>query len=114
MKKLLRVALSVSLIWIIVLCGACAASRPDNYPFEPDTPAPAPHDGLFSSEHGTGQIIGNFYTWPEDHLDPYCITRTPDKDVQGMPAARFTCNPKELTGKDTGSVETMRYNRINE
>jgi len=59
MKKLLRVALSVSLIWIIVLCGACAASRPDNYPFEPDKPAPASHDGLFSSEHGTISFNGD-------------------------------------------------------
>ena len=59
MKKFLRVALSVSLIWIMVLCSACAASRPDNYPFEPDKPAPAPHDGLFSSEHGTISFNGD-------------------------------------------------------
>lgn len=25
----------------------------DNYPYEPDTPAPDPHDGTFVSEHGT-------------------------------------------------------------
>ena len=43
----------------MVLCSACAASRPDNYPFEPDKPAPAPHDGLFSSEHGTISFNGD-------------------------------------------------------
>ena len=58
-KKLWRAALSACLISIMVLCSACAASRPDNYPFEPDTPAPAPHDGLFSSEHGTISFNGD-------------------------------------------------------
>ena len=58
-KKLWRAALSACLISIMVLCSACAASRPDNYPFEPDKPAPAPHDGLFSSEHGTISFNGD-------------------------------------------------------
>ena len=78
------------------------------YYYDPKT------DSFFIQRTETGQIIGNFYTWSDDHLDPYCITRMPDKDEQGMPAAKFTCNPKELTGKDTGSVVTMRYNRNNE
>ena len=32
----------------------------DNYPYEPDTPEPDPHDGLFTSEHGT-LLSGNGY-----------------------------------------------------
>ena len=31
----------------------------DNYPYEPDTPAPAPHDGTFASEHGTMTFNGD-------------------------------------------------------
>lgn len=55
-----------------------------------------------------------YYTWSEEHLDPYCIMRMPDQDEQGVPAARLTCNSEELTGKNTGSVVTMRYNRSKE
>ena len=31
----------------------------DNKPYEPDTPAPAPHDGVFTSEHGTMTFNGD-------------------------------------------------------
>ncbi|MBP5464016.1 MAG: hypothetical protein J6Y13_02435 [Treponema sp.] len=30
-----------------------------NYPYEPDTPAPAPHDGTFISDHGTMTFNGD-------------------------------------------------------
>ena len=37
-----------------------------------------------------------------------------EEDRPNLPTARFICSPKELTGKDTGSVVTTRYNRIGE
>ena len=33
--------------------------NPGNYPYEPDTPAPAAHDGTFVSEHGSMRFTGN-------------------------------------------------------
>ncbi len=30
-----------------------------DYPYEPDTPAPPPHEGVFTSEHGTMTISGD-------------------------------------------------------
>ena len=33
--------------------------NPGNYPYEPDTPAPAAHDGLFVSEHGSLRFSGD-------------------------------------------------------
>ncbi len=30
-----------------------------NYPYEPDTPAPPPHEGVFTSEHGTMTFPGD-------------------------------------------------------
>ena len=31
----------------------------DNYPYEPDTPAPQPHDGVFASDYGTMTFNGD-------------------------------------------------------
>ena len=45
------------ILLLLTLCGGYYYfSRPrglDNYPYEPDTPAPDPHDGTFRSDHGT-------------------------------------------------------------
>ena len=48
------------------MCGLSAAHRqhrkglnPGNMPYEPDTPAPAAHDGVFVSEHGTLRFNGD-------------------------------------------------------
>ena len=30
-----------------------------NMPYEPDTPAPAPHEGVFTSEHGSMTFSGD-------------------------------------------------------
>ncbi len=55
MKKLIPLLLAA------LLCVGCSrtGSRPDNYPYEPDTPAPAAHDGVFASEHGTMTFSGD-------------------------------------------------------
>ena len=40
------------MVLLSFFAGSCGGA-PDNIPYEPDTPAPAAHKGLFVSEHGT-------------------------------------------------------------
>lgn len=56
MKKLISILLLLTL-----LCGCLCACGPgdDNRPYEPDTPAPAAHDGAFRSEHGSMRFNGD-------------------------------------------------------
>ena len=50
---------------LMLLCVGCAQSSQgnneilDNYPYEPDTPAPAAHEGVFISEHGKMTFSGD-------------------------------------------------------
>ena len=57
MKKLFLFLLAVMLL------SGCAKpvinENPGNYPYEPDTPAPAPHEGTFVSEHGSLRFSGD-------------------------------------------------------
>ncbi len=48
----------VFIIALLVLCGGCA-SKPDNVPYEPDSPAPTAHEGVFTSDHGTMTFNGD-------------------------------------------------------
>ena len=57
MKKLLL--LLVSALLLCAGCGSGGGSKLDNYPYEPDTPAPAAHDGIFVSEYGTMAFPGD-------------------------------------------------------
>jgi len=44
----------------LLLCGCTqTGANPGNYPYEPDTPAPAVHEGVFTSEHGTMTFSGD-------------------------------------------------------
>ena len=62
MKKQLR---RFGTLWLAaLLClGLFCGCRPwgvyDNRPYEPDTPAPSPHDGVFVSDHGTMTFNGD-------------------------------------------------------
>ena len=51
------------LIMVLLVCAGCSHvvpnPNPGNYPYEPDTPAPAAHEGVFESEHGTMTFSGN-------------------------------------------------------
>lgn len=49
------------LLFVVLLCGGCSHgdSRPENYPYEPDAPAPAAHEGFFVWEHGTMHFSGD-------------------------------------------------------
>lgn len=62
MKRILCLILVFLLAAVPVLTG-CEADDPppdlDNYPYEPDTPAPAAHDGVFVSEHGSLTFNGD-------------------------------------------------------
>ncbi len=53
----------VALILLVLLFCGCSRTvkneNPGNYPYELDTPAPAPHDGTFVSEHGSMRFTGN-------------------------------------------------------
>ena len=57
MKKMILILLA------LLLFSGCSRTgknqNPGNYPYEPDTPAPAPHDGLFVSEHGSLRFTGD-------------------------------------------------------
>lgn len=45
---------------LALLCTACTGiDEKDNYPYEPDTPAPAAHDGVFISDYGTLTFNGD-------------------------------------------------------
>ncbi len=47
----------------VLLCVSCSRTgkneNPGNYPYEPDTPAPAAHNGTFVSEHGSLRFNGD-------------------------------------------------------
>ena len=51
----------LALLLFLLVCAGCGLSGGggENFPYEPDTPAPAPHDGVFVSEHGTMRFGGD-------------------------------------------------------
>jgi len=59
----IRLLGTVFLLAAPVFFIGCAEHEPPpvmiNYPYEPDTPAPPPHEGLFTSEHGTMTFPGD-------------------------------------------------------
>ena len=71
----------------LLFCGGCGtAGEPelDNYPYEPDTPAPAAHDGVFVSEHGSMRFNGDGESVVID-FDPYLaeLTGLPEGEQEG-------------------------------
>ena len=54
-SKITTVILAV-LLW---LCGCSALFTDRNIPYEPESPTPAPHDGIFISEHGRMEFNGD-------------------------------------------------------
>ena len=44
---------------VLMLCGCSALFTNRNVPYEPESPAPAPHDGIFISEHGRMEFNGD-------------------------------------------------------
>lgn len=62
-RHLLFLLLLLTAIMVPILCSGCSqeVTEPelDNYPYEPDTPAPDPHDGTFVSDKGTMVFNGD-------------------------------------------------------
>ena len=60
-----RAAVLLAALWIGLVLGGCGAGRigggydDRNIPYEPDTPAPAPHTGVFVSDYGTMTFNGD-------------------------------------------------------
>ena len=46
------------MILLALLSVGCVPQK-ENYPYEPDTPSPAAHEGTFVSEHGTMTFFGD-------------------------------------------------------
>lgn len=47
------------LITVTVMMGCGVGAGSPNMPYEPDTPPPAPHSGVFVSDHGTMEFNGD-------------------------------------------------------
>ena len=64
MKRVIRIAAIIALALVAVIgllffIDMKQREKMDNYPYEPDTPAPDPHEGRFVSEHGTMTFNGD-------------------------------------------------------
>ncbi|MBQ1340926.1 MAG: hypothetical protein IIY33_00445 [Erysipelotrichaceae bacterium] len=55
MKRLVAVILTV----MMILLTGCRPVEPENIPYEPNTPAPDPHIGIFDSDYGTMMFNGD-------------------------------------------------------
>ncbi len=80
------------------------------YTYDPDT------DCVFIQRTDTGEFVGSVYTsgtHDRGYLQPVKIERLPDKDhLTDHPAVRFTLNPREITGDESGeSKGNLRFNR---
>lgn len=58
MKK--EILVFITCLLLISSCNRIISNpNPGNYPYEPDTPVPAAHDGIFASDHGTMTFSGD-------------------------------------------------------
>lgn len=111
MKKIL-IGLGVLLLAAVMVLVYHRFTYPygglDNYPYEPDTPAPDPHDGLFTSGHGTMLFNGDGETVELDIDDEL-------SELIGLPSGRYTAEYCFLTGvlPPHGSMPT-RYDVAHE
>ena len=53
------IALVMSLLLAVTMLTGCVGAGSPNMPYEPDTPAPDPHNGVFVSDHGTMEFNGD-------------------------------------------------------
>ena len=63
-SKTMKVLTTLLLMFMMVLMTGCREQEAEpfvdkNMPYEPDTPAPNPHEGVFTSEHGTMTFPGD-------------------------------------------------------
>jgi hypothetical protein len=53
------IALVMSLLLAVTMLTGCVGAGSPNMPYEPDKPAPDPHNGVFVSDHGTMEFNGD-------------------------------------------------------
>ena len=74
-------------VFILMLTGCSGGpvgETLDNYPYEPDTPAPSAHEGTFSSDHGTMTFTGDEQTIVIDFDKELAgLTELPEGEQQG-------------------------------
>ncbi len=58
-KRVLQKAAAILLLLPALLLSGCFGPGRENIPYEPDTPAPAAHDGRFVSDHGSMVFNGD-------------------------------------------------------
>ncbi len=62
-RKVLSFALALATVLLMITgCGGGGPSNTANMPYEPDTPAPPNHNGVFVSDHGTMTFNGDGQT----------------------------------------------------
>ncbi len=67
---------------LLLLCAACGDRG--NRPYEPDTPAPAPHTGAFTSDHGSLRFHGDGETVEYDFdAELSALTGLPEGEHEG-------------------------------
>ena len=88
---------------LLLLCSCLCGCVHENKPYDPGTPEPAAHDGLFTSEHGSLRFNGDGKTVTID-FDEYLARLT------GLPAGETEGSYVFLSGDlpPHGSVE-VRY-----
>ena len=104
MKRAFSLFLILSLV-----CGClCGCIVDDNRPYDPGTPEPDPHDGLFASEHGSLRFNGDGKTVTIDFDEELA-------KLTGLPAGETEGRYVFLSGDlpPHGSVE-VRYDTAHE
>lgn len=103
MKKLLTVIITALMLLTIVGC-----QKHENKPYEPDTPAPDPHTGVFSCEYGSMEFNG-------DGKTVICDFNKEFAELTGLPQGKTEGNYVFLSGNlpPHGSVD-VRYDVAHE
>lgn len=104
------VIISAMTIFLIITCliGCGTGGGLANMPYEPDTPAPDPHNGTFVSDHGTMEFNGDGVTVKADFDGEL-------SELLGLPEGKQELNYVFLSGDlpPVGSVE-VRYDVAHE
>ena len=95
MKIIMKI---IGIILLVILAGSgylvyrnSISDLRENKPYEPDTPAPAPHDGVFTSEHGTMTFNGDNETVVVNFDDTLA-------DLVGIPSGEHKMKYEFLSG----------------
>ena len=105
MKRVVPILAAMAML--LSLCAACSGGN-GNKPYEPDIPVPAPHNGVFSSNHGSLRFNGDGESVTMD-LDAYLAGLT------GLPEGEHSGTYAFLSGElpPNGSVP-VRYDAAHE